>query len=119
MEGFMKINERVVDGIQIFDITGRVVSDDRSADQLQDKITQLAGRGHNKLILNLAAVTYIDETGLSAIARSYTIVSRREGGKLRLLNPEPRVNEALVRTQLASLLGTYSNEQDAIRSFNT
>jgi anti-sigma B factor antagonist len=115
--GIMKINERVVDNVTILDITGRIISDDGGHDLLRDKIINLVGRGHNKLVLNLGAVPYIDESGLGTLAGSYTVINKSQGGKLRLLNPNKQIIEALTRTRLSTLLDSYSTEQDAIRSF--
>jgi anti-sigma B factor antagonist len=113
----MQIKERVVDGVTILDITGQITGDDGGDVMLREKVTGTVALGHVNLVLNLAASDYIDESGLAEIARLYSAI-KSLGGKLKLLNAKGQVNNALTRTRLTTLLGLYTDEQEAIRSFS-
>ena len=80
-------------------------------------INSLVSQGQKKIILNLAAVPYIDSAGLGEIVRTYTTVSR-QGGSLKLLNLTKRITDLLAITKLLTVFETFDSENDAIRSFS-
>src|ERR1700747_2098252 len=49
-------------------------------------IRELAEKGHNRILLNLKDVKYIDSSGVGDLVRSVTSL-RRQGGDLKLLSP--------------------------------
>lgn len=113
----MQIDERVVDGVTILDLKGKMTLGEGD-ELLKDKINSLVQQGRNKLVLNLDGVPYIDSAGLGEIVRTYTTVSR-QGGKLKLLNLTKRIEDLLSITKLLTVFETYESEQDAVRSFSS
>ena len=111
----MQIDERVVDGITILDLKGKMTLGEGD-ELLKDKINSLIQQDRKKLLLNLEGVPYIDSAGLGEIVRTYTTVSR-QGGKLKLLNLTKRIQDLLAITKLLTVFETYDSEPDAIRSF--
>jgi anti-sigma B factor antagonist len=94
----MQIDERVVDGVTVLDLKGRMTLGE--GDQLlKDMIDSLLQQGMKEIVLNLEGVTYIDSAGLGEIVRTYTAVSR-QGGKLKLLNLTKRIQDLLATTKL-------------------
>jgi anti-sigma B factor antagonist len=112
----MQIDERVVDGVTILDLKGKMTLGEGD-ELLKDKINSLIQQDRNKLLLNLEGVPYIDSAGLGEIVRTYTTVSR-QGGKLKLLNLTKRIQDLLAITKLLTVFETYEVEQDAIKSFS-
>lgn len=113
----MQIAERSAGDVTILDVDGKMTLGD-GAEVLKDKINALVGQGRKKLVLNLAAVPYIDSAGLGEIVRTYTTVSR-QGGSLKLLNLTKRIEDLLSITKLLTVFETYDNEADAVRSFTS
>ena len=112
----MQIDERVVDGITILDLKGKMTLGEGD-ELLKDKINSLIQQDRKHLVLNLEAVPYIDSAGLGEIGRTYTTVSR-QGGSLKLLNLTKRITDLLSITKLLTVFETFESETDAVRSFS-
>jgi anti-sigma B factor antagonist len=115
-EKAMQIEERVVDGVTILDLKGKMTLGEGD-ELLKDKINSLIQQDRRQLVLNLEAVPYIDSAGLGEIVRTYTTVSR-QGGKLKLLNLTKRITDLLAITKLLTVFETYESESDAVKSFS-
>src|SRR5262252_828831 len=112
----MQIDERVVNGVTILDLKGKMTLGEGD-ELLKDKINSLIQQGHKKLVLNLEGVPYIDSAGLGEIVRTYTTVSR-QGGSLKLLNLTKRITDLLAITKLLTVFETFDSESDALKSFS-
>ena len=111
----MQIDERIVDGVTILDLKGKMTLGEGD-ELLRDKINSLIQQDRKQLVLNLAAVPYVDSAGLGEIVRTYTTVSR-QGGKLKLFNLTKRITDLLAITKLLTVFETYDTEPDALASF--
>ena len=110
----MQIDERVVDGVTILDLKGKMTLGEGD-ELLKDKINSLLQQEQEAAALNLENVPYIDSAGLGEIVRTYTTVSR-QGGKLKLLNLTKRIQDLLAITKLLTVFETYDSEAEAIKS---
>jgi anti-sigma B factor antagonist len=99
----------------ILDVSGRIVLGDGAKD-LSHKIAELVSEGHNKVLLNLAEVAYVDSSGLGELVSSYGSV-KNAGGKIKLLNIQPRIADLLRMTKLHTLFECFSEEGQAVASF--
>ena len=111
----MDITERIVDTITILDLTGRLTINE-GAQLLKDKSESLVFQGRTSVIVNLAAVPYIDSGGLGQLVGCYTTLAKA-GGRLTLLNVNPRNHDLLSLTKLVSVFDTFDREQEAIASY--
>jgi anti-sigma B factor antagonist len=116
-EGGMEIEERANGGVMILDLKGKLTIGEGD-ELLKDKVNSLIQQGHQKLLLNLEGVPYVDSAGLGEIVRTYTTVSR-QGGKLKLLNLTKRIEDLLAITKLLTVFETFESEQEAVKSFQT
>ena len=112
----MDIKERVVDGVSVLDLAGKIVLGEGDG-QIRDRIKDLLADGQRKILLNLGDITYIDSAGLGALISSYT-TTKREGGHLRLVNLTKRIQDLLAITKLITVFDTYESEPEAIDSFS-
>ncbi|BCS31319.1 hypothetical protein TBR22_A05190 [Luteitalea sp. TBR-22] len=112
----MQIEERVVGGVTILDLSGKMTLGEGD-EMLREKIASLVNAGQKNLLLNLDGVPYIDSAGLGEMVRSYTTVSR-QGGKLKLLNLTKRIEDLLSITKLLTVFETFDTEAEAIQSFS-
>ena len=110
----MDITERVVDTITILDLSGRLIGE--GAQLLKDKSESLVFQGRIRVIINLAAVPYIDSAGLGQLVACYTTLAKA-GGRLTLLNVGTRNHDLLSITKLVSVFDTFDTEQEAIQSY--
>jgi anti-sigma B factor antagonist len=111
----MPITERTVSDVTIIDLQGRVTLEE-GADDFRELTRRVIRDGRQKLVINLAAVPYIDSTALGEIIRCYTTLTRLGGG-LKLLNVTPHVHRLLVITRLLSIFDLFDDEAEAIKSF--
>ncbi len=102
--------------VAILDISGRIVLGDGSK-EVRNKIAELVNAGHKKILLNLAEVSYVDSSGLGELVSSYSNVTKA-GGKIKLLNIQPKVADLLKITKLHSLFESFTAESQAVASFH-
>jgi anti-sigma B factor antagonist len=111
----MDIKERVVEGISVLDLSGKIVLGEGDI-QIKERIKDLLSDGQRKILLNLGDVSYIDSAGLGALISSYA-TAKREGGNLKLVNLTKRVQDLLAITKLITVFETFDTEQEALESF--
>jgi anti-sigma B factor antagonist len=79
-------------------------------------VRSLAQQGHRKVLVDLAAVSFVDSAGLGELVQASS-TAKNHGGALKLASPTSRLREMLVLTRLTSVLGVYDDEAQAIASF--
>ena len=112
----MEIKERVVGGVSILDLSGKIVLGEGDG-QVKERIKDLLSDGQRRILLNLAEVNYIDSAGLGTLIGSYT-TAKRDGGTLKLVNLTKRIRDLLAITKLITVFETFDNEAEALASFN-
>jgi anti-anti-sigma factor len=111
----LRISERKSGNVTILDLRGRVVIGG-SNDSLAATLRKLAEKAPCNVLINLADVAQLDSSGLSTLVRSF-VTLERDGGGLKILNPNGHVREILELTRLVSCLPTFSDEAEALASF--
>ena len=111
----MEITERSVGGLTILDLSGKLTIGD-GAQRLKDKTESLVFQERRQIIVNLAAVPYIDSGGLGQLVACYTTLAKA-GGRLTLLNLNTKNHDLLSITKLVSVFETFDSEQAAIDSY--
>ncbi|HXI93608.1 MAG TPA: STAS domain-containing protein [Blastocatellia bacterium] len=113
----MDIKERVVGGVSILDLSGKVVLGEGDL-QVKERIKDLLADGQKRILLNLAEVNYIDSAGLGSLISAYT-TAKREGGSLKLVNLTKRIKDLLAITKLITVFETFDSEAEALASFGS
>jgi anti-sigma B factor antagonist len=111
----LKITERVVDGVTVVALEGRIVLGEES-NALREKVKSLLAAGQKKIVLNMANVTYIDSSGLGTLVASHSS-ARAQGATLKLCNLGAKFQEILQVTKLVTVFEVYPTEAAAIASF--
>jgi len=112
----MQMAERQVGTVTILDLAGRLTIDD-GVEVLKDKVHSLIGEGRNRVILNLALLSYMDSSGLGQLVSCHNSLAKTTGG-LTLLRLTKRNVDLLSITRLAAVFKTTDSEDDALRSFD-
>jgi anti-sigma B factor antagonist len=112
----LSIGTREVSHVTILDLHGRIVLGDE-IDELRSAIRNLIDEGKKKIILNLAAVDYLDSSGVGALVGGFTAV-RNAGGELKLLNLSQKVHDVLHVTKLYTVFDIRDDEFHAVKSFD-
>jgi anti-sigma B factor antagonist len=111
----MKVSTRLVDGIVILDLSGRITLGEGSV-QLRDAIRDLVAQGQKNILLNLGDVNYIDSSGIGELVSAFTTV-KNQGGQLKLLNLTKKVHDLLQITKLYTVFDIKDDEASAVGSF--
>jgi anti-sigma B factor antagonist len=85
-------------------------------DGLQPLIRRLAEQGRRKFVLDLRAVSYLDSTGLGAIARATITITQRDG-QIRLCGLSRRVRDLMDAAKLTPVFHVFATVDDALRGF--
>jgi anti-sigma B factor antagonist len=112
----VKLTNRQVGDVTVLDATGRITLGEGSS-TFRDSLRDLTARGHKKLLLNLADVTYIDSSGIGELVSAFTSVTN-QGGQVKLLNLTKRVKDLLQITKLYTVFEVFDDEAAAVRSFS-
>jgi anti-sigma B factor antagonist len=111
----MKASNRQVGGVTIVDLSGRITLGEGSV-VLRDTVRDLVSKGKNKILLNLADVTYIDSSGIGELVSAFTTV-RNQSGELKLLKLTKKVHDLLQITKLYTVFDIKDDEATAVQAF--
>ena len=111
----LKLTSRTVDGVKVFDCSGRIVFGDE-ASQLRETIKKDLG-DNSRIVLNLADVSYIDSGGIGTLVSLFT-TARNAGGDIKLLHLTKRVGDLLQITKLITVFESYDDERKAVNAFS-
>jgi anti-sigma B factor antagonist len=113
----LQISIRESGDVTILDLRGRATIGVDS-DLLIGHLNKLVGSGVLKLLLNLADVTQLDSSGITAIVGTYVSL-RSHGGRMKLLCPRGRVRAVLRVVRLPEIIPTFEDETQALASFRS
>jgi len=101
------------DGAVVVRLSGEIVA---RAEQyaVSDLITEKLGDGHEVFVLDLTDVPYISSLGIACLVAAYVKVNA-QGGKLKLVNPSPRVLQVLEMTKVADVFAIHTSVEDALK----
>jgi anti-sigma B factor antagonist len=111
----MTASTRIVGGVTIVDLYGRIVLGEGSAG-VRDLVRNLIKEGNRKILLNLRDVDYIDSSGLGELVNAFTIM-RSQGGELKLLNLSKSVRALFQITKLLTVFDITDDEGTSLTSF--
>lgn len=103
--------------VMIVEPRGRATLGENS-EVLDHELQRLAADGWKKMLVNLTGLVQMDSSGISALVRQCTGLTRA-GGSLRLVCPPGRVYDALSVTRLLEAIPTYDTLPAALESFRS
>jgi len=105
------ITHEVVGDAVVLHISGQMR--EMGADALREDLDELIEAGHYKLIFDLSEVSFVSSTGLGQMMRAYR-QAVSNGGYLRVVNPQPLVEEVFRFTKLHTLIGIFPTVEEAV-----
>ena len=111
----MPIIEEIIDDV-VVEIINMERATLREADELKSRINEKVDKGHRKVIVDISAVEFVDSTFLGVIVGSLKKVAKLNGD-LKLVGFKPAVRSMFELTRLFRVFETYSDLQEAIKSF--
>jgi anti-sigma B factor antagonist len=119
----MMYKVRRVGDVSILDLSGRVSLGEAlafgpgSAIVLHEVVRDQVKNGHQKILLNLDEVSYVDSSGLGELISCHTTVVN-QGGDLRISGARPQLNDLLRMTKLNAVLEVHPDEETALQAFS-
>jgi anti-sigma B factor antagonist len=111
----MQTASRKIGDISVVDVRGRITVGEGNI-LLREVVTGLVENGNKRILLNLQGVEYVDSGGLGELVRTHTTL-QKEGGQLKMVNVNQRVQELLSVTRLNKVFDVYKDEGSAVHSF--
>ncbi|MCU0239929.1 MAG: STAS domain-containing protein [Pyrinomonadaceae bacterium] len=108
----LNIEKRQNDNLIILDLEGDVIMGGGSA-KLRETISDLIDNENGNILLNFQKVRYIDSSGTGEILSTFRKITEN-GGKLKLSNLSPKVEEVLTLSSILPILDVYEDEEGAI-----
>ncbi len=110
----MQLEERAVEDVIVLALSGRMTRNE-SFGAVQSRLHALVQEGRRKLVLDLAAISYMDSTCIGELVSGLVTV-RKNGGTLVLASPTPEVERLLAIVKLTSVFQTFRSAQEAVLS---
>jgi len=110
----LDIEESVREDVVILTLKGRLTLGESNI--VRERIAQLSAAGKHNVVVDLGGVEYIDSTGLGILVICFTSL-KKNGGALKLVNPNKRNVELLLLTKLHTVFEVFTEVQDAVNSF--
>ena len=111
----LQIAERDVFDVTVLTLSGEMLLDDGDL-AFGRRIDDLVARGRLKILVDLAAVTYIDSSGVGMMAAMLKAV-RKGGGDIRLLRLTTKGQRVFGVLKLKTTFEVFDDEAAAVRSF--
>jgi anti-sigma B factor antagonist len=103
-----------VGDVAVLEISGRITLGEGNV-MLREIVRELLDKGNKKIVLDLDEVQYVDSSGIGELVKTHTTV-RNQGGQLRLINLNKRVNDLLQMTRLSAVFDIERDEASAVAS---
>lgn len=95
-------------------VSGRLIEKSQ-AEGLIKEFEGLNESGNNKYLMDLAALEYVNSTGLNLLIGMFT-QARNAGGELVIGGISPKVKKLMVMTKLDSIFKIHDSVEDAAES---
>lgn len=111
----MKIKVKEKAGVTILKLSGEMHGGQENL-ELVDIVKDLASRDKLDIVINLSKVKWISSTGLGILVSARSSLAK-EGGIVKICEPNDRILGILQVTRLNVIFDVYDSEDEAIASF--
>ena len=111
----LSLKTRTQGPFQVIEVGGEV--DVYTAPKLRESIVTAVDGGHNRLIVDVEQVDFLDSTGLGVLVGSLKRV-RAEGGSLDIVCTHERILKIFDITGLDKVFGLHTSVDAAIAAYN-
>jgi anti-sigma B factor antagonist len=108
----LSIEIRRLECAVVLELSGRLSIFEQN---LRHCVWELIENGDRIFVINLANVSYLDNSGLGQLCLIYTMLKNR-GGDLKLVRPTPRIRRLLGITKLDTVFEVFEHETEAVRT---
>lgn len=105
---------------KIGDVLVEIINLDRAtlneAQELKDNLARRIDEGYRKIIIDLSACDFVDSTFLGVLVGTLKKLTKLDGD-LKIVGFRPAVKSMFELTRLFRIFETYTDLQDAIKSY--
>lgn len=106
-----KIEQEIRDDVVVLHMSGQMR--ESGAEALRAELDKLVEAGHFKLVFDLSNISFISSVGLGQMMRAFRAATSNKG-YVRIVNPQPLVEEVFRFTKLHTLIGIFPTIEQAI-----
>lgn len=110
----MEIVDEKMDGVNVLRLEGRL--DASSAKDLKEKVGALVQEKRLNLVIDMAAIDFIDSSGLGSLISSLRSVNKL-GGNIKIASLQDQVRAIFELTRLHRIFEIFNEREGAIKSF--
>ncbi|NDJ86714.1 MAG: STAS domain-containing protein [Chloroflexi bacterium] len=110
----MQISHQEHNGVHIYALDGRV--DSEGVEELENTLTSAFDSGQYKLVLDMAALAYINSAGLRVLAEALT-VAKEHDGNVHLAALSTKIQRVLKIIGFEKFFNIYDDADAAINAF--
>jgi len=110
----VEIRSEQIGAITVLTVDGALTVDHGVA-SLSSLIREIVASGRSRVVLDLAAVDFMDSLGLEALLTANTTVEKC-GGRLALAGMKPRLKRLIEITRMVEILETHEDRAAAVDS---
>ena len=103
-------------GVHVLAARGEFVGG-KETDNLRDALAKEVEGGTDRLLIDLANVTYLNSSALGVLISAHTNFSKR-GGTLGLCNVSDGITNIFVITKLSLVFNVYGNREEGLTALN-
>jgi len=112
----MKMKTRESGDVRILELQGRLVLGE-PVDALGKTTKGMIGDGHNKIVVSLKGVEYVDSAGIGELVAAKKRAVEKKGD-VKLLMPNQTVYKVLSMLSLHLIFEIHEDEAKAVRAFS-
>jgi len=109
----LEITPETKNGYLILHLEGEL--DTYNCGQLRSALVEHVEQGHNRIIVDMSAVEYIDSTGLGSLVGGLKRVSEH-GGLMRIVCDNPQIVKVFEITGLDKVFAIFKTQEEALAS---
>jgi anti-sigma B factor antagonist len=110
----MQFKDMLESGIVVLEVSGKIMGGEE-ATLFHGKIHEYISTSHNKIVVDLGKVDWMNSVGLGMLISALTTV-KNSGGRLVLANIT-KIESILTITRLISVFEHYDSRDEAVKSF--
>ena len=107
----LTLSHHIEDDVAVVAVRGEI--DVYTAPKLRERLLEVISEGHNRVVVDLTEVGFLDSTGLGVLVGALKRV-RGNSGELTLAGVHERIRKIFDITGLTTVFGVHDSVQDAI-----
>lgn len=110
----MQFKDKLENGIVVLEVSGKIMGGEE-ATLFHGKIHEYISTNHNKIVVDLGKVDWMNSVGLGMLISALTTV-KNSGGRLVLANIT-KIESILTITRLITVFEHFDSREEAIKSY--